>query len=273
MNDLRHCTVDLEDGHLGLRLHGPGDGPLVLALPGLGRSGADFDRLAAVLAAGGCRLAALDPRGVGRSSGVIEGATLEDHARDALRVLERLAGGPATVIGHTFGGRVARLLAHLWPRAVDHLVLLAAGGLVPPDAETVSLARRFMSLVMARDASPDSETEALGLARRLYFAPGSVVPGDWLDGFSAAALAAQRSASHATPAGPWLHGGKAPTTVIQGLADRIAPPANGRRLAALDAGTTLHELADAGHFLLLERPRTIAGIILSTRRGSAAGRG
>ena len=263
-----HTTIlDLGTVHVGLRVCGDEDGDLLLALPGLGRGAGDFDPLARHLAAGGRRVIAIEPRGIGGSAAPVAGATLEDHARDAARVIERL-GRPVTVVGHTFGGRVARMLAHRWPARVERVVLLAAGGLVPPDPETVAQARRLMGLIA--DGMPATATEeALAMARQLYFAPSGGPPGDvppdgWLQAFSPSLLAAQRSASHATPGGPWLSGGSAPMVIIQGADDRIAPPENGRRLAEeLGKRVTLHELANAGHFLLLERPRTIASILLA----------
>jgi len=268
VGDPSRSTVVSEVGGLGLRLTGPEGGQLLVALPGLGRGAADFDPLARRLADAGWRTAALDPRGVGTSRGPASAASLDDHAGDVARVVEALGAAPAWIVGHTFGSRVARLLAHRQPRLVKRLLLLAVGGTVPPDAETVALARRFMAGLVdgSYAAGGAAHEEGLELAAQIYFSPRSRVPEGWLEGFSPAGLAAQRQASHGTPPGPWLAGGEAPMTVIQGLDDRIAPPENGRTLARkLGPRVTLHEVADAGHFLLLERPGEIASLFLRDR--------
>ena len=61
----------------------------------------------------------------------MQGTSLADLAGDVAIVVERLAGGPAVLIGHAFGQRVARMLAMTRPDLVKAIVMLAAGGKVP----------------------------------------------------------------------------------------------------------------------------------------------
>ncbi len=67
----------------------------------------------------------------------------------------------------------------------------------------------------------------------------------------------------ATDPADWWDAGTAPLLVVQGLADRIAPPANGRDLAiAHPDRVTLIEIERAGHALLPEQPADVAAAVV-----------
>jgi pimeloyl-ACP methyl ester carboxylesterase len=53
-------------------------------------------------------------------------------AADVAGVLETMDCGPAHLVGHAFGNRVARCLAVDRPSLVRSVTLLAAGGLIVP---------------------------------------------------------------------------------------------------------------------------------------------
>ena len=72
----------------------------------------------------------------------------------------------------------------------------------------------------------------------------------------------QGAAVRRTPTDDWWSGGGAPMLVVQGLDDRIAPPANGRALRDERVNTTLIELDGAGHALLPEQPDAIGAAVL-----------
>ncbi len=233
-----------------------GEGADVVLIPSHGRGAQDFDDLAQRLAAGGYRAVALEPRGVGQSRGPSDGVTLHDLAADAALTIERLCSAPVHVVGHANGQRIARCLAADRPELVDRLVLLACGGKVPGDAEKWAL-------------YGDIYDPAMPVARRLkalelnFFCAGADAS-VWLDGWWQVAREIQDRANDAVPLDDWWHGGAAPMLVIQGEHDVVAPPANGRVLAAeLGRRVTLADLPDAAHAMLPEQPEAIARLILS----------
>src|SRR5262249_53399281 len=100
-----------------------GTGPVVLMIPSLGRPASDFDDLSRRLVAAGLTAVRTDPRGIGRSTGPMDGLTLHDLAADAAAVIEALAnhtggGKSVIVVGHAFGQRVGRTLAADRPELV-----------------------------------------------------------------------------------------------------------------------------------------------------------
>ncbi len=109
-----------------------GSGPLVLMIPSLGRGAGDFEELGHAVAAAGYRVARMQPRGVGRSTGATSGLSMRDLVDDAASAIEAAGGGPAVIVGHAFGQRLARLTAATHPELVRGVIMLAAGGKVPP---------------------------------------------------------------------------------------------------------------------------------------------
>src|SRR5262245_3796284 len=112
-----------------------GSGEPVVLLPTAGCSISYFAPFARILADAAFQTIAINLRGVGESTGPLEGVTLHDLAADVAGVIEALDCAPAHVLGHAFGNRVARCLAANRPDLVRTLVLLVAGGLSapPPD--------------------------------------------------------------------------------------------------------------------------------------------
>lgn len=101
-----------------------GEGSLVVAVPGMGDLRQSYDGLAEVLAGAGFRVAAMDVRGHGDSDPMFQDVGDVATASDIVALVEHL-GGPAVVIGNSFGGSAAVLAAADRPDLVAGLVLLS----------------------------------------------------------------------------------------------------------------------------------------------------
>jgi hypothetical protein len=84
-----------------------GAGSTVVMIASLGRSATDFDESARMLAPHGYRVVAPEPRGVAGSEGLATGLGL---------------GDTATVLGHAFGNRLARMTAAIHGDLLDAIV-------------------------------------------------------------------------------------------------------------------------------------------------------
>lgn len=106
-----------------------GEGPAVLLVPGFTGSKEDFGPVLAPLAAAGHRVVALDMRGQMDSPGSGPPASYgpEGLAADLLAVIAALGLGPAHVVGHSYGGIVARAAFLRDPAAFASLTLLSSG--------------------------------------------------------------------------------------------------------------------------------------------------
>jgi 3-oxoadipate enol-lactonase len=79
------------------------------------------------------RVVAVDLRGHGRSPAAGRETAIDDYADDVHAAIERHCRGPAAVLGLSFGGMVAQLVALRHPHAVSALVLSGCGGGFAPD--------------------------------------------------------------------------------------------------------------------------------------------
>lgn len=245
--------IAIESGELEVVDRGSGEP--VLLHPSLGRSIVDFDHLVDALTHAGFRCIAIDPRGIGASTGDLHDLTMNDLAEDVLRVADALHISTFLAVGHAFGNRVMRTVATRAPDRVRAIALLGAGGRVPGEPEAREAVGRCFDMTLLED-------ERLAAIATAFFAPGND-PRVWLDGWYPSTKAAQQRALIDSDWRAWWFANDAPILVVQGLQDRTAPPANGRLLAEeRRAPTTLVEVDGAGHALLPERPDEIAAAVV-----------
>jgi len=250
--------LDLPDGPLEVMLQGAGH-PLVL-IPSLGRGQEDFDGIAPLLLAAGLRLIRPEPRGIGRSAPLREGATLFDMAADVIAAMEDAAVDQALVAGHAAGNWVARIVAHLRPDLVRGVAMLAAvtGTSVDP-AISAAIAGSFDTAL----------PEAIRLAhlQRAYFAPGHDAR-VWLAGWHTEVARAQRRARAATTDTAWLRvADHKPLLYLAAAEDAIAaPPGEAELKAALGPLVKRVVVDRAGHALLPEQPDAVAAVLIAEAR-------
>lgn len=111
-----------------------GTGTPIVLLPSRGRGAEDFDPVVPFLLKKGYQVIRPEPRGIGKSSGKMEGITLHDLADDINQVIQQVAKQPVVIAGHAFGNWVARTTAVDHPDAVRGVVIIAAAAKSYPKA-------------------------------------------------------------------------------------------------------------------------------------------
>ena len=114
-------------GDIDLAYELRGSGPVVLFVAGTGYPGATWTPEVVDRLASGYTAVTFDHRGTGKTPGTPEPYSTRQFAADALGLLTKLDAGPAHVIGHSMGGRVAQWMALDGPEQVRSLVLAASG--------------------------------------------------------------------------------------------------------------------------------------------------
>ena len=141
-------SLAVRDSTLAALTVGPASptGRPVVLVPGYTGSKEDFRLLLHPLARAGHHAIAIDQRGQYESPGSDDPAayTVESLATDLLEVLAGL--GPAHLVGHSFGGLVARAAVLRQPEAVRSLVLMGSGpaGLTGPRTDALVFLRPLL---------------------------------------------------------------------------------------------------------------------------------
>ena len=101
-----------------------GDGPLILAIPGMGDLRSEYRLLRPALEAAGHRVVTMDVRGFGATSAWWNDYSAHAVGRDALALIEHLGAPSAIILGNSFAAGSALWAAHDRPARVGGVVLL-----------------------------------------------------------------------------------------------------------------------------------------------------
>jgi pimeloyl-ACP methyl ester carboxylesterase len=104
-----------------------GDGPPLVLLAGTGYNGATWPDEMIQLLARQFAVVTFDYRGTGDTPGTPDDYSTRLFAADVLALIDQLGRGPAHLLGHSMGGRVAQWVAIDGPGAVRSLVLASTG--------------------------------------------------------------------------------------------------------------------------------------------------
>jgi pimeloyl-ACP methyl ester carboxylesterase len=170
--------------------------------------------------------------------------TVDDFVALTRGVLAELGIQRPSILGHSFGGRVAIKLAAGYPENVDRLVLVDSAGVPPPQ----TLKRRLKRLA-SRFANTVGRLGRPGQAARRKIVARIASP----DYLSAGPLRGTFLAIVREDLRPVLPGIQAPTLLIWGEADADTTLADARAMERLIPGARLLVIKNAGHFSYLEQ--------------------
>ena len=258
--DMTLTRTVIQNGDGRIEVLAQGDGPVIVLLPSLGRSASDFDAIAARLVKAGYRVVRPQPRGISQSVAPMTGINLHDYAADVAAVIEQEKKGPAFVVGHAFGNRVARMLATDRPELVTAVALVAANiGKAPSPPQVREAIRNSANPVL-----PDAERiKALQFA---FFAPGND-PRVWLKGWYPDVLAAERAAGDRTSRNEDFAAGQAPILYVQPAHDPLAHVEDAKLYKAkFSDRVTVVVVEHASHAVVVEQPEAVSEALIDYAR-------
>ena len=115
--------ITTEDGQIAFEDTG-GNGPAILAIPGMGDLRSEYRYLRPALQQAGYRVITMDARGYGETSATWNDYSARAVGRDAVAVLKHLGAGPATIMGNSFAAGSALWAVQDAPEQVNGVVLL-----------------------------------------------------------------------------------------------------------------------------------------------------
>ena len=168
--------------------------------------------------------------------------------------------GPAFVVGHAFGNRVARMLATDRPDLVRAVALVAANIGKAPSPPRVRQAIR-------NSADPSlSDAERIEALQFAFFAPGND-PRGWLEGWHPEVLQAQRIAGDRTSREEDFAAGRVPILYLQPTTIRWrmsrTPRAYKERFAER---VTIVVIERSSHAVIAEQPDAVSAALISYAR-------
>lgn len=218
-----------------------GSGNAVLFLHGWGGDGTSLKPVADRLLPRICALR-LTFWGFGAAAGDLppEGLCVADYAARTAALLERLAPKNLTIVAHSFGARVAIMLAATRPDLVSRLVLVGAAGLklFSPKKSAKILHYKLIKLLVHVRILPKRRLERFGSAD--YRAASGALRASFVR------VVRQDLSAYARKIA-------CPVLLIYGSRDDQTPPRLARRLHRKIRSSGLVFIHNAGHFCFLER--------------------
>ncbi|MFG3225611.1 alpha/beta fold hydrolase [Kitasatospora sp. NPDC048194] len=250
---------------------GAGDGPPVVLIAGCGESSLSWAPVLPVLAER-ARVVAYDRAGLGASEpgrvppAALAPPTLDQQVGDLAALVRHLDAGPAVLVGHSWGGQLAQLLAWRSPELVAGLVLVdpAHEEFRPQSvsaAEAV-LTRLHLLRTALAPAGEQHRGDALGLAEAAVLARPhqrrTVLAENRLTALAVPELRRRRAA------------GRLPDVPVAVLSASDGLPRALRsrwtalqsRIAASTARGTHSVVRGAGHAIHVDRPRAVIAAVL-----------
>jgi pimeloyl-ACP methyl ester carboxylesterase len=248
-----------------------GRGPSVLVVHGQPGLASDWDGVSDRLVADH-RVLAPDRPGYGESAGDALG--LAANADVLADMLVERGAAPATVVGHSYGGGIAILLAARRPEVVSGLVLVGSVG----RGDSINVVDHVLALPWAGEALSAAGLLALGRVlprlrglaghvpgRRLAWLEASLPDRHYLDvaarfghqiwrSFVVEQRALVREIEDVEAALPLI---EVPTVVIAGTWDVVVPASVAASVAAAVPGAELVTVARTGHFIPRDAPDVV----------------
>ncbi len=252
----------IQVGRHRIRVQTAGDGPPLLLLMGIGGNLEMWEPVRRLLP--DRRLIAFDVPGTGGSSTSLTPLSMPAIAKIAVAVLRHLQIERADVLGVSWGGVLAQVMAIRHPTAVRRLVLASTScglGSVPgkPSAlRILATPRRYYSRSYLHKVAPTLYGGRIRREPDIFRQQAGARltrPPSLLGYYS------QVYAIVTTSTVPFARCIKSPTLIVTGTDDPMVPSVNSRVLQRVIPNATLHLVEGGGHLFLFDSAETVVPMI------------
>lgn len=252
-----------------------GRGPAVLLVHGLPGTAYEWRELSRELAERGRRVIAIDRSGYGHSDANPEGDySVQRNAADVIELMEAMELRDVTLVGWSYGGGTAQLVAARRPESLARVVLIGTGGPDGPDArppEANAVMRLFYSdaAMRWRSAVPPVSTGLIRVLSDVAYS-GEPMPEWWVPGVVAnfqrwETLLTYRGEMFGIDADQGFDYADiaVPTLLLHGDDDRLATVEIARYLVTVIPGARLIETPGGSHMLPVTHAAEVADRIVA----------
>lgn len=246
-------TIEIDGVTMRYDVEGSGSRP-VIVMHGWGCEARTVDVLEQAALLPSTRVYNLDLPGFGKSTEPTEVWGIDRYTRFIEEFCRREGIERPVLIGHSFGGRIAIMMASR--TAVDRVVLVDAAGIKP--RRSLRYYIKVYSFKAARHILPyiAGRKRADCIIDRMRGRSGS---SDYRNASPAMRAIMSRVVNEDLT--PLLHLIKAPTLLIWGEKDTATPLRDARKMKRLIPDAGLVSYPEAGHYSFLERPGQTAAVI------------
>jgi 3-oxoadipate enol-lactonase len=236
-----------------------GEGPPVLFVHGLGGTSNSFQTLLGALA--GFRCLRPDLPGSGRSPTPFGKLTMNGFAETIGEIIRHFAGAPVHLVGHSMGTAICQRVAAKMPDFVASLTLFGPI-LEPPDAARQRLRDRGRASPGRTGMIAIADAALGGLSSTTRARTRSPPPSCARATCGRTRRASRRAARRwPPPTPPTCASCAAPTLLVTGDEDSVAPPTMAQAIADKVKGATVRILERCGHWTPIERPQDCARLL------------
>ena len=263
------------------RDYAPADGPArlpVIAIHGLTRNSADFEVIAALIAASGRRVLAVDVRGRGQSDRAPDPMTYtpDIYARDVVALMEQLGIEKAVFLGTSMGGLITMALTAIKPKAIAAAILNDVGPELAPEGlariaaytgqpvviETWADAAAYAKRINETALPHYTDADWAAFARRTFREGTEGAPVLDYDPDISAPIKAAGAKALIPNLWPWFRAlaRKKPTLLLRGATSDLLSPAIVAKMRKAAPNMAYAEVSGVGHAPMLDEVEARAAI-------------
>lgn len=240
-----------------------GNGQPIILIHGLGLNNTIWNMIAELLSSR-FRVILPDMRAHGKSFSSEMEFSMRDMGEDVVRMMDRMDIPSAIIAGHSMGGYIALSILKNFPERIIGIALIASH--IYADSES----KKKQRIIMAEQLTTEEPGDVF------YDMPGKLTRDraiadlckDMIKQTDAAGIkGVLRAMAHRPSSKELWKLNTIPSMIVIGKEDSFIPVETIRKMTVLNGNTVVHEIENAGHMVMMEKPDITSNILSNWSEG------